>query len=886
SKSLTLPYEAAAQPLPNDYTVQLCHTRRQVNFDQSNNPQELDLGEQLLPGPLGAPVLYSDTGSPLSPFPQEGARCGTLGLAETAKVGTPAAIGSHFVANVSRNKGTITVPALTDGYHGFWTLLWRSSHNGNDCLNPNDFESDGSTPEFPFEGAQFDQATCSVEEQPASPDAVLGIDNQDPNIYGLTVNGTAITDSTGALNDGDPDTPGIQPVVVNTASADLQVTWTDNDNFVGTPNPNSGVLERRCSPVASTEDPNFECSPGQRVTVTGGDGAKKIRVRIYDAAGNTDFADADVFLDTVVPASNGARVAGTATALANGWFESSPQFDLSGFNDFGGSGPAAPPYEYQFDDGQVHPCSVDVLPLTCRIGDDAGEDLPGIGRHRLRWTAVDKVGNKFTADDNPDTPAVDGRKTLHVKVDGDEPISDLLSVPAAPNGANGWFSGKTWITFGAFDQPGASGFKKAADDASQIGGVDYRIADSTGVTTGTFDISNPSPIRLRPGSSTVCWQAEDQAGNVDVDTLGDPKQCKTFLVDKADPLITLSTTPNSPDGLTGWYKSNPVLDPTVDDGGKLGSGVGTDTLGVCTQKPLIADPAPTGTCISIDGAPFIPVDHNLNNYLLTLGEGLHEVRAFSTDTAGRRSSIVTRLYRVDLSNPVAVARTIMPQPSAGKWWRNVPVVVLRADDGDRHNSGVVTVKYRLDGGPENIYTGPFEVPEGVHRIDYWSVDASGRKQATQTLKVAVDLKPPVPTAKHPDPQVWLRSATTGLPLTSPTAQLHWTVTENLSGIDVPDNTPPDKVNIKVVVYDVMGYPVRKLNGGDFVVRPGETLAGSTEWDGKFGKLTTIVHGDDSGNLASLVPVGTYYFRVVATDAAGNVLMSGESSPLTIKVSLT
>lgn len=832
AKSLNLPYQAAAEvdSGSNDFEVVLCATPRTTT---TNLPGDKPLSEVLMPAQPGSVGITNPCGS-----------FSLVTLASNPGLGQPAAHLVHDVDDLRRTTSTFSVDSLAENYYGFYTMVWKSTVDGNDCFDHND-RTPGDLFDFPAEQA-FDAANCYAEDAPSSPDLSIGIDNAAPNIQNLVVNGVTVRGGDGSL------VAGAQPVPSNTGT--IGVRWSDTDNL-------SGVAGRECT--GAHPGIGFRnCVTGQTVTLTSGDGTKTIAVKLFDAAGNEDTFTATVLLDTTVPASSGQIVAGSALPLQNGWFFSSPRFRLFGFDDGSGTGAASPPWEYQFDEGDVKPCA----DLVCVIGDSAGEDLPGIGRHRLRWTPVDKVGNKWTVDDNPATPAVDGRQSIAVKIDGAQPISALNSVPAAPNGANGWFSGPTWVTFGAFDQPGASGFTKAADDAAQVGGVSFTVEHDSVTTPGTFDLANPSPIRLQPGTSKVCWQAKDQAGNTDVASIA--SQCRTFLVDEADPSVQQLIAP--PDGSNGWYKTPPALDPASVDGGTAGSGVGADTAGLCTQKPVVANPAPSGTCVSVDGAPFLPVNHLKDTF--TLGEGRHEIRSFATDRAGRRSPVTTGLYRVDLSNPVAVARTIMPQPSAGKWWRHVPVVVLRADDGDRHNSGVVRVKYRLDAGPVKDYTGPFEVPQGVHRVNYWSEDASGRKQATQTLKAAVDLTPPVPTAKGPEPQVWLRS-TTGLPLTSPTVDLNWTVIENLSGIDVPDNTPPDKVNVKVVVYDVMGYPVRTLHAGDFVVRPGQTVAGSTKWDGK------------GGNLTTLVPVGTYYFRVVATDAAGKVLMSGESSPLTIKVSL-
>lgn len=846
TKSLTVPYQAAAEVRngSNDFEVALCATPRTTGLPL---PTDKSLSEVLMPAqPTGVSI---DT-------PCGGFSAPTL-LANLG-LGQPTNLQIAGVDDLRRTTAAFTVPSLAESYYGLYTMLWKTDADGNSCFDHNDV-TPGNILDFLAE-KQFDEDHCFPEAAPTSPDLSIGIDNSAPNIQSFSVHGTEVRDGAGAI------VTGAQPVASNTGT--VQLRWSDTDNL-------SKVVGRECT-GASGDVGLRNCVSGQAVTTTAGDGTKTVAVRLVDGAGNEDTFTATVLVDTTVPASSGEIVAGSATPLQNGWFLSSPRFRLFNYDDGTGTGSSGVPWEYQFDDGDLRPCA----DLDCTIGDGPGEELPGIGRHRLRWTGVDKVGNRFTADDNPATGAVDGRQAIAVKVDGAKPISALLSAPAAPNGANGWYSGPTWVTFGAFDQPGASGFKKAADDATQIGGVSYSITRNGVTTTGTFDVANPVPVRLQAGTSTVCWQARDQAGNAD--TVDLTTQCRTFKVDEADPVTTLPTTADAPDGAagSGWYRTVPVVNPTVTDGGTAGSGVGTDTAAVCRQNPVIASPAPTGTCISVDGSPFIPVDHNTDKYLLSLGEGLHEVRAFATDTAGRRSAIATRLYQVDLSNPVAVARTVMPRASAGKWWREVPTVVLRAADGDQHGSGIVRIRYQFSGttavppctAAPCTYTGPFTVPPGVQRVTYWAEDLAGRVQAPQTLKVAVDTTPPVPKATTPSTSLWLRSKT-GLPLTSPTVDLRWTLQENLSGIASADNTPPDKVNVKVVVYDVLGFPVRTLNAGDVTVTPGQTLSGKAVWDGK------------GANLTSLVPLGTYYYRVVATDAAGNVAMSGESTKLLIAVKL-
>jgi hypothetical protein len=854
-KSLVLPYRAAAEistdadgpyddsaTTSDDFDVALCASTRTT---ATNLPTDKPLSQVLMPsGPDGIGV--DDP-------------CGDFTFGEIA--GNPGLSQPQLLASAEhdtrRTSGaSFTLPSLSQAYYGFYTVVFKSADSANSC-----FDHDDQTPGNFFDFSQeqaFDEAVCTpVEEAPTAPDLALGIDNEAPNIQSLSVHGVAVRDGEGA------PIAGAEPVPSNVGA--IRLAWNDTDNVA--------VVGRECTGAHGSIGMR-SCVSGQTVDLTGADGVKTVAVRLVDAAGNEDTFTATVQLDRAVPASSGEIVAGSAPLNSNGWYDASPDFRLFGLDDGTGTGAGDPAYEFQFDEAGIRPCA----PVDCTID----TDLPGRGRHRLRWTGIDKVGNRFTADDDPGTPAVDGRKTIAVKVDGDEPISDLLSVPAVPNGANGWYSGATWITFGAFDQPGASGFVKAPDDASQIGGVSWTKSHNGGpaLAQPLFNPQVPVPVRLEPGRTDICWSAKDQAGNTE------GERCRTFFVDEGDPVTSLPSSPPGPDGASGWYVAPPIVDPTVHDALPNGSGVGAD-LGsdLCTQKPLISVGAPSGTCLSIDGSPFFPVAHEAGrtpNYLSRLGEGLHELRAFSTDEAGRRSAITTRLFQVDLSNPVATARTIMPRASVGKWWRHQPTVVLRAADGDRHGSSVQEIRYQLTGttavAPCTVssctYTKPFTVPQGVFRITYWAVDAAGRIQAPQTLKLAVDTTPPVPRAGQPKPSLWVRSSL-GLPLTSPTVELPFTLQENLSGIDHLDNNSPnkDKVRALVVVYDALGYPVRTLDAGLFTVKPGQTVSGLVKWDGK------------GANLTSLVPLGTYYYRVAAVDAAGNVAMSGESKKLLIAVRL-
>lgn len=861
-RSLTLPYSAAAAAGANgDMSVVLCATSRDAYL---NLPDGAALSTALLPAqPTGASVSNP---------------CGDVAAAARAPYG----VSAPQVLAVQRKAGTtrldasntaFDLPDLAEGDYGFYTVVWKSDVANNDCFNPFDVVP---VPSDIFSGQVYDQAHCYSEDLPGTPDVVVGIDNTKPNMRGMTVERTAVRAADGSLNSANLPVPS--------GTRKVQVTWNDDDNL-------SQIIGRDCSSDVSVLDappafvvtpsadhPYRGCVSGQAITLTEGDGLKNLAVRLTDAAGNTDSFPVGVLVDTQAPATTGGPL--TAPDRQNGWYSASPVFRLDGFDDGGGTGAASPPFEYQFDDSEVKGCTDGTATPRCTIDGSPGKALPGIGRHTLRWTGVDKVGNKDARRvlvlPGGNKLTVDDRSSTAFKIDGAAPTSALLSVPAAPNGANGWYSGPTWVTFGAFDQPGASGFKQAADDAARVAGVAYTITNGASTTSGTFDPTAPSPIRLAAGTSTVCWSAKDQAGNVEVADI--TTRCKTFKVDEADPTASLT-----PQGSATWSTATIPVTAVVQDGGSAGSGVGADAdpSTVCAPQPTIAASAPSGTCISIDGSPFVTTVHDKDVW--TLGEGLHEVRTFATDAAGRRSAIRTELYRVDLSNPVAVARVVPAQPASGKWYRENPTVVLRASDGDRQGAGVSAISYKVTGntstgtytGPCSTtactYTGPFTLPEGLFRVTYWATDRAGRTQLPQVLHIAVDTTTPVATATTPNPMIWLRSKL-GLPLTSPTVDLRWKLSENLSGKADPDNSPADKVKVQVVVYDAMGYPVRTLDAGTVTVAPGTTYSGTTTWDGK-------------GTNLALLPVGTYYYRVVATDAAGNQTESGESQRLLISLKL-
>ncbi|MGI8685069.1 MAG: hypothetical protein ACR2MO_08295 [Acidimicrobiales bacterium] len=568
----------------------------------------------------------------------------------------------------------------------------------------------------------------------------------------------------------------------------------------------------------------FACAAGENSwpLAPGPDGPRTITARSTDVAGNSSVFSVTGLLDTTVPLSLATFTGGVQGG--DNWYRVPPAVNLFGADS--GSGLADPAFAFRFDSGSENPCPA---PSPCPVpAAQVGSLITG--EHTLSFTAVDEAGNRLFDDEDAATPGPMNSRRL--KLDPETPLSAFLTVPggvdgATPNGANGWFTVRPLVTFSAVDQPGASGL--VGTDA----GIFYTV-ESNGVL-GPLTKFDGVPFALAPGLHNVCWYSADLAGNQEGTRCRGP-----IKVDDAAPEITIVTAPAAPDGANGWYVTKPVVRIVATDA-VPGSGITAAT-------------SPSGVFVSLDGSSFGPY----NGAPITIAEGLHEVRAFTVDVSGQKSPIRAASYMVDLSKPVTSIRVRPPDPARAGWWRRVPNVVLRSTDGEG-NAGVGKTQDKLDGGAFEDYTGAFPVPSGAHTVTYRALDRSGpaNQEPDRSLAVPVDVTAPVVRATTPEPVIWLRTL-----LGPKNAKLKWTVAEDLG----------KEIRVVVIVYDATGQPVRRIVDGTRTVTPAAPAQTfETLWDGK----------DDS--LLGNAPIGIYYYRVIVIDEAGNASMSGESTPLNIKI---
>jgi len=114
--------------------------------------------------------------------------------------------------------------------------------------------------------------------------------------------------------------------------------------------------------------------------------------------------------------------------------------------------------------------------------------------------------------------------------------------------------------------------------------------------------------------------------------------------------------------------------------------------------------------------------------------------------AGDRTLVVVLEF---VHAPPVTTATLTPAPDSGGVYRE-PVTV-RLDAVAAEGAAIDATYYRVDGGPEAVYSGPFVVDtEGTHTVSFWSIDELGVYGAPQTVTFDIVLnQPPVADAGGP-----------------------------------------------------------------------------------------------------------------------------------------
>jgi hypothetical protein len=271
--------------------------------------------------------------------------------------------------------------------------------------------------------------------------------------------------------------------------------------------------------------------------------------------------------------------------------------------------------------------------------------------------------------------------------------------------------------------PGAAGFTLGwdsipSDPSTEPGGGDgnsfYAGPEYPFSTFGCVD-NNGTYCQAASGEGchTVYVEGWDNQGNTTYGSYG------PVCFDDVVPTITVTTNPAAATSTWVDQSVTVTLHPS-DPGGSNASGIATTYYASDTGSCY---PGSLGSC-SIYSGPF--------SYS---AQGANFIYYFTVDNAGNYSAEPYIYLYIDTTKPVTTSALAGSLVSGSTFRSHVKVTLSASTTG---GSGVANTYYKVDGGAQTTYTGPFTVtPLGSHSITYWSVSGSGEKEGNKVRNFSI-----------------------------------------------------------------------------------------------------------------------------------------------------
>jgi large repetitive protein len=245
--------------------------------------------------------------------------------------------------------------------------------------------------------------------------------------------------------------------------------------------------------------------------------------------------------------------------------------------------------------------------------------------------------------------------------------------------------------------PSITGSASPAPNANGWNSTSVTISFScSDLMSGVKSCSGPTALTGEGAGQAVTGTAVDIADNSATASV-------TANIDKTAPVLSGAPL-GAPNG-AGWYNGNVAVRWSCSD-----------------ALSGIAGSCPADSTISSEGSSL-------------------SAAASVADKAGNTTSATSSpTVRIDKTAPVTTA-------SAPSGWNNTNVsVTLSASDA---LSGVQSTFYKIDGGTQQTYGGPFTISaEGNHALAFWSTDVAGNVEAFSSVAVKIDKTPPTINDTH------------------------------------------------------------------------------------------------------------------------------------------
>ncbi len=297
----------------------------------------------------------------------------------------------------------------------------------------------------------------------------------------------------------------------------------------------------------------------------------------------------------------------------------------------------------------------------------------------------------------------------------------------------------------------ATGRATIADGALTASGVDIHPVEGAafGGLVATFADANPNGT-ASDFTATIIWgDGQTSTGTVVASSAGFDVSAAHTYVEEGTESITVTITDVGGSSATASSTATVADAPlTIVSATAIKAALNSpavvvqvvfqdaDPNGVPSDYSLRVDwgdgTTSTGTVSAVPGgfmaqAGHVPVD------------GAYVARTFVADMGGATATVDVP-YIIDTTPPVTTA-TVTGSLGNNGWWKCCQQTQLNLSATD-NVSGVAATFFILDGGPTETYTAPVTLSDGIHNIQFWSVDNFGNVETAQTTQVKVDHTPP------------------------------------------------------------------------------------------------------------------------------------------------
>src|SRR5213594_2173617 len=122
------------------------------------------------------------------------------------------------------------------------------------------------------------------------------------------------------------------------------------------------------------------------------------------------------------------------------------------------------------------------------------------------------------------------------------------------------------------------------------------------------------------------------------------------------------------------------------------------------------------------------------NPVIISGEGSHSIDYYATDHAGNNESTRTATFHIDTVSPVTTAQVSGTLAGDGSYVSSATVTLTATDA----TSGVLSERYRVDGGSWRTYSAAFTVGgNGTYMLDYFATDVAGTAETVRGLSIRI-----------------------------------------------------------------------------------------------------------------------------------------------------